>query len=89
MEIICLEENAFYVLVEQVVERVKLKNGVTENRWLSADQAMDFLKITSKTTLQKLRDNGSIKFTTPAKKWILYDRDSLNDYLEKHAKNTF
>ncbi len=47
------------------------------------------LHIKSKTTLQKLRNEGCIKFSQPVKKIILYDIDSLNEYLEKHSKNTF
>ncbi|RYZ84994.1 MAG: DNA-binding protein, partial [Proteobacteria bacterium] len=47
------------------------------------------LKIKSKTTLQKLRDEGKIRFSQPQKKLILYDRDSINTYLEQNAKKTF
>ena len=50
---------------------------------------MKRLNITSKTTLQKFRDEGKIRFSQPEKKIILYDTDSINDYLDKHAKNTF
>lgn len=89
MEVICLEEKAFYVLVEQVVERLKSTHPPQEDKWLSDEQAMQLLNVKSKTTLQKLRDEGKIRFSQPQKKIILYDRDSINDYLEKHARNTF
>ena len=89
MEVICIEDLAFYALVEKVVERVKEKNGIKEDRWISPEKAMVKLNITSKTTLQKFRDEGKIRFSQPEKKLILYDVDSINDYLEKHAKNTF
>ena len=89
MEIICLEEAAFYALVEQVVDRLKLTHGLEKEKWLSDEQAMDLLKIKSKTTLQKLRDDGKIRFSHPQKKIILYDRDSILEYLENNAFNTF
>ncbi|HRG68439.1 MAG TPA: helix-turn-helix domain-containing protein [Saprospiraceae bacterium] len=89
MEVICLEDEAFYQLIEKVVSRIKEKEGVKEDKWLSTDEAMDKLKIKSKTTLQKLRDEGKIRFSQPDRKIILYDRDSINEYLEKHAKETF
>jgi hypothetical protein len=89
MEVICLEDEAFYQLIEKVVSRIKEKEGVKEDKWLSTDEAMDKLKIKSKTTLQKLRDEGKIRFSQPERKIILYDRDSINEYLNQHAKETF
>jgi hypothetical protein len=50
---------------------------------------MEILNIKSKTTLQKLRDEGSITFTQPQKKIILYDHDSLLEYLKSHSKTSF
>ena len=44
---------------------------------------MQRLRISSKTTLQKLRDTGAIRFSQPAKKYIVYDTESINEYLEK------
>lgn len=89
MEIICLEEAAFYKLVEQVVERLKTSHGEKRDKWISDEEAMELLNIKSKTTLQKLRDEGKIRFSQPQKKIILYDSDSIEEYLEKNARNTF
>ena len=89
MEVICLEEEAFYALVEQVVTRLKEKHGEEKEKWISDDEAMQLLNITSKTTLQSFRDEGKIRFSQPRKKIILYDRDSINTFLEKNARNTF
>ena len=89
MEVICLENEAFYALIEQVIKRLKEKQNIKEDKWISDEEAMVKLRIKSKTTLQKLRDEGLIRFSQPAKKIILYDTDSINDYLNKHAKETF
>lgn len=89
MEVICLQDEAFYALVEQVVQRIKEQNNVKQDKWISSEEAMQMLRISSKTTLQKLRDEGKIRFTQPEKKIILYDVDSINEYLEKHAHDTF
>ena len=89
MEVICLEDEAFYALIEQVVQRVKEKNGVKEDKWVSPEEAMHKLRISSKSTLQKLRDEGAIRFSQPTPKLILYDVGSIYEYLEKHARNTF
>jgi hypothetical protein len=89
MEVICLQDEAFYKLVEEVVGRVKDKKGINSDKWISGEEAMQKLRITSKTTLQKLRDTGAIRFSQPEKKIILYDTQSIEDYLEKHTKETF
>lgn len=89
MEVICLHDEAFYVLIEQVVARLSEKNHKEKEKWIDDEQAMELLKIKSKTTLQKLRDEGRIRFSQPQKKIILYDRSSIDTYLEQNAKNTF
>jgi Helix-turn-helix domain len=89
MEVICLEDEAFYTLLEMVVARVKDKGGIQEDKWISAEEAMAKLRIKSKTTLQRFRDESKIRFSQPEKKIILYDSESIEEYLERHAKDTF
>lgn len=89
MEVITIETESFYQLIDQVVKRIKEKQGIKEDRWVSAAEAMRKLRITSKTTLQKLRDEGKIRFSQPEKKIILYDTQSINSYLETYANETF
>jgi hypothetical protein len=89
MEVICLQDEALYALVDKIVQRIKEQNEVKADKWLSAPEAMEMLRIKSKTTLQRLRDEGRIRFSQPDKKVILYDSDSINEYLEKHIKQTF
>ena len=85
MEVICLEEAAFFELIDKVVERIKQRESITEDKWISGEEAMHRLRITSKTTLQKLRDEGRIRFSQPEKKIILYDSQSINSYLEENS----
>lgn len=89
LNVICLESAAFYELVEQVVDRLKTENNAGQEEWIDTEQAMALLKISSKTTLQKLRDNGEIRFSQPMKKHILYYKPSLLEYLDKHSHSTF
>lgn len=89
LDIICLESEAFYALVEEVVNRLKEKNGIEHDKWISDEEAMKLLHISSKTTLQKYRDEGLIRFTQPSKKVILYDRNSILEFLNTKAKDTF
>ena len=87
--IICLHSAAFYSLIEEVVQRIKENNDIQKDKWISSEEAMCMLRITSKTTLQKLRDEGKIRFSQPERKIILYDSASIDEYLEKHSKSTF
>ena len=89
MNVICLEDEAFYALVERVLLRIQDQKHIKEDKWVSDEEAMRKLRITSKTTLQKLRDEGKIRFTHPERKLILYDSESIDEYLEKHSKSTF
>lgn len=88
MEIITLEDKAFFQLIDEVTRRIKEQFGLKEDKWISGEEAMRKLRISSKTTLQKLRDTGAIRFSQPEKKIILYDTDSINAYLDKHSKDT-
>jgi len=89
MEVICLETQAFYALVEEVVDRLKAEHNIEKDLWIPDTEAMRLLGIRSKTTLQKLRDSGNIRFTKLSRKLILYDRDSILEYLESKAQDTF
>jgi len=88
LNIICLETEAFYALVDEVLERVSAPEPPPPDKWITDEEAMRLMHIRSKNTLQKLRDERAIRFTQPAKKLILYDRDSILEYLDKYAKDT-
>ncbi|MEZ5016038.1 MAG: helix-turn-helix domain-containing protein [Flavipsychrobacter sp.] len=87
MEVICLEDDAFYALVNEVVSRINTMQGEKEEKWLTPEQAMIRLGIKSKTTLQKLRDENAIRFSKPGKRIIMYDNQSIDEYLDKNANS--
>ncbi|MCO5946714.1 helix-turn-helix domain-containing protein [Mucilaginibacter flavidus] len=89
MNVICIENTAFYALIDTVIARIKEKQNNSADKWISTDEAMTMLRITSKTTLQKLRDEGKIRASQPGKRTVLYDRDSIIDYLEDFTYETF
>ena len=90
MNVICIEEKAFYTLLDRVFKYVESKmEVVAPDKWMDKKEAMQVLRIKSATTLQKLRDEGKIRFSRPERKHIVYDRDSINDYLEAHVTEPF
>ena len=87
--IFCFESQTFYAVIEEVVERIKDKISVQFERWIGDEEAMKMLRINSKTTLQKYWDEGKIRYSQPSRKVILNDRQSIFDFIEQHAKETF
>lgn len=75
-EIICLKSNAYYALLDEIIEHISTKFFVPQKQCLLTDEAMELLGISSKTTLQNLRDTGKIRFSQPQKKIILNSRVS-------------
>ena len=86
MQVICLEEEAFFTLLDKSIEYLESKRGGAPLKWIGEEQAVAMLNGISKSTLQRMRNNGDIGYTQPSRKIILYDRDSINAYLDKHAK---
>ncbi len=89
MQVVCLQEEAFYKLFDKVVEHLEKNQKGEPSKWIDGEEAMSILKITSRSTLQKMRDEGKIRFSQPQKKIILYDRDSILDYIENNTRETF
>lgn len=86
LKVICLESEAFYALIDIVVN--KLSDSTKREKqeaWINDTQAMELLKISSKTTLQKYRDEGKIRYSQIGKKVILYYRDSILQLIEANA----
>lgn len=88
IEIICLESEAFYKLLDEVLQHYKPKESVRPDKWITSEEAMKMLRIKSKTTLQKLRDEGRIRFSQPDR-IVLYDTESILEYLEDFVYEPF
>jgi len=89
MRVILIDEDAFFELIERVVERMDLKHSKKEHKWLTPEQAMKELGIKSSTTLQRYRDEGKIRFSQPSRKIIRYDPISIQEFLDSKSHNTF
>lgn len=90
MNVICINDDAFYALLHEIIARIKQeKESSYSPKWITAEAAMVRLGISSKTTLQKLRDTGQIEFSQPTKKVILYKVESIDAYLTAHARKAF
>lgn len=86
MQVICLEEEAFYTLLDKSIEYLENKRDNAPRKWIGESEAVSMLDGVSKSTLQRMRNSGDIGYTQPSRKIILYDRDSINEFLDKNAK---
>ncbi len=85
MQVISIEEQSFYQLLDTVLAEMEEKFGKKEEEWIHETNAMKLLGIKSKTSMQRLRDHDLIRFTQPSRKIILYYKPSLLEYLDAHA----
>ena len=85
MQVITMEEQSFYTLLDKVLAEMEEKFGKKEDEWIHETDAMKLLGIRSKTSMQRLRDHDMIRFTQPSRKIILYFKPSILEYLESHA----
>ena len=83
------EEAEFYEFVKKLATEIKQRLGISRDKWLSPEDAMQILGITSTIQLHELKDKSFVRFTQPLPGLTLYDSDSIGLYLEKHAHNTF
>jgi len=87
LNIITLEDTAFYALLEKAIEEMESRFG-TEELWIDTKTAMSILKISSPTTLQRYRSNDLITYSQPTPKIVVYYKPSLYEFLEKHANKS-
>ena len=91
MEVVVFESAVFEALKrelkgyvkEAVEELLQEKAEIQTTDWITLAEAKKLLPFKSKTSWQKMRDHGIIKFTQFGRK-ILYSRASIHEYLNKN-----
>ena len=68
---------------EAVAEVLKEQTEKQQNDWITLKEAQKMLPFKSKTSWQKFRDKGIIKFTQFGRK-IMYSRESIREFLNKN-----
>lgn len=87
MEVICIQEDAFFDLLKKSYEYIKAIHDIKEEKWVLPEKAMKMLGVKT-TKLQELRDSGEIEISQPSKKVILYNIDSIRAYLDRHTRKS-
>ena len=93
MNVIVLDSEAFEQLKQEIKAYVKQalnefmreKQFAETSEWITLEEAMKLLPYKSKTTWQKLRDNGIIEISqSPGSRTILYSKKSIQKYLNNN-----
>ena len=87
-QFIVIESEAFYALLDELIDRYVSEKQKEAPRWLTPDQAKEYLNVAD-STLYQLRVKDKINYTQPSRKIILYDRISIDEYLEANASSNF
>ncbi len=95
MEIIVLETKAYEKLHDELIQRFQLameeaqKKALEavspENDWIDTQTAKQLLGVRSKTKMQELRDEGSVRFTQHGR-IIKYSKKSILQFLNNYAR---
>ena len=85
--ILIADEETFYRLLTEFVERYQAANK-KEKIWLTKDETLALLGV-SASTLAKLRKEQAVIFSKIASKNILYNRESLLNYIKKNSYETY
>ena len=84
IRVICLESDAYKAWMKETMNFIKQENSILLDPWLTRDEAMKLLKVSSRTKLQEIKDAGKIKVSKVdgSNKHILYERKSILDLIE-------
>ncbi|WP_339790933.1 helix-turn-helix domain-containing protein [uncultured Imperialibacter sp.] len=90
MPLICIQDLFLVKLTEQVIDQTcPTYKGKPKDLWVSPEEAMRLLRISSVTTLLKYKDTGKIRAARLSLKHILYDSNSILQFLDDQALNRF
>ncbi len=84
--LILSDEETFFKLLEKFYQQLKSKEEVEE--FLSEQETMKLLNITSKSTLFRYRSTG-LGFYQIGKRVILYKKSEVIEFIEQHKVSGF
>jgi len=87
IEMVFVSRKDLQIMLEEILGSIA--PITTEKEWVIESEAMEMLGIKSKSYLWSLRTHGKIEFSHPSRKIILYNVQSIRNYIESHSHKTF
>jgi len=81
MQFIMMGTDALDKLIHEVITTVKTKIKTKPEDWIGEDDAKKLLGVSSKSTIQRFRDEDRIIYSTVTKKNIMYSKASILKYM--------
>lgn len=78
------DDDAVLRVFDLFYQRIKQDHISDEDTFFSESETMDFLKISSKTTLWNYRTKMGLPFYQIGKRIILYRKSELIDFIQEH-----
>jgi hypothetical protein len=90
MPLICINDEFFIKMTETVIDTTcPTYHKKPKDNWISTTEAMEKLRITSPTTLNKYKDTGKISASPLSPRHILYDASSIDEFLDNNRLEKF
>jgi hypothetical protein len=86
-EMVFVSRKDLQIMLEEIIGA--MVPPVAEKEWVIESEAMEMLGIKSKSYLWSMRTHGKIEFSHPSRKIILYNVQSIRNYIESHSHKTF
>jgi len=87
IQIIQIDTFTFFQIIKQLKSLLEEKEN--PKKWLTLRETKILLGIKSSTTILKLKNEGKLRYCNLTSKKILYDYDSIMEYLKSNAEDTF
>ncbi|MCW3127766.1 MAG: hypothetical protein JWO03_3424 [Bacteroidetes bacterium] len=85
-QILYLDQLQMEVLADMIINHIEKRIALRREEWIDIQEVMQLLKVSSKSTIQTLRDTGQLTISRINSKTILYSRLSVEDYIKKNIK---
>lgn len=76
-------------LANRLAELIMAKQADKNPTWITEHEVMAITGLKSKGQIMKIRQQGLVKYTQPYKRVIMYDKQSVLDFLNKHVRQPF
>jgi len=86
---ICFNEEMVIDINQRMIEFTCPSYVQQPNPYLSKKEVMEFLSISSETTLQNYRDSGKIEYVMLSSRHFIYSRSSIMDFLNEKTIKRF
>ena len=88
-QFIMIETDALYQLIKTVMTTVKKEMKKKPEDWIDEVEAKEILGVSSKSTMQRFRDEDRICYAMVTNKNIKYSRKSILQYLETKSNKQY